>query len=120
MPTYSIVNNFFYEFPCALSRLVILYLQMNDTMNTSNAGLDPQNASHAMAFVSSNEDFDASYDGAGFPGCGDGSDDLADYNADEADDYANEGGDYANESDNDTDPNEEDFGWGGDENVCGE
>lgn len=30
------------------------------------------------------------YDGAGFPGCGDGSDDLADYNANEADDYRNE------------------------------
>ncbi len=27
----------------------------------------------------------------GFPGCGDGSDDLADYNANEADDYRNEG-----------------------------
>jgi len=30
------------------------------------------------------------YDGAGFPGCGDGSDDLADYNAAEADDYQDE------------------------------
>lgn len=30
------------------------------------------------------------YDGAGFPGCGDGSDDLADYNQMEASDYDNE------------------------------
>jgi len=30
------------------------------------------------------------YDGAGFPGCGDGSDDLADFNADEAMDYCDE------------------------------
>ena len=42
----------------------------------------------------------------GVPGSGDGSDDLADHNANEADDYANEG--------------REDFGWGGDEALCGE
>ena len=33
---------------------------------------------------------DLPYEGAGFPGCGDGSDDFADMNANEADDYANE------------------------------
>ena len=30
MPTYPIVNNFFYEFPCALFGYVIFYLQMKD------------------------------------------------------------------------------------------
>jgi len=30
------------------------------------------------------------FDGAGVPGCGDGSDDLADYNSAEANDYINE------------------------------
>ena len=37
------------------------------------------------------EYYEQPYDGAGFPGCGDGSDDLADHNANEADDYRNEG-----------------------------
>ena len=128
MPTYSTVNNFSYEFPCALFGRVILYLQMNDTMNTTNtnADLNPQDASYAMAFVSSNEDCNAAYDGAGFSGCGDGSGDLADYNADEADDYTNEGSDYANDGDDDADEGDdyydvrEDFGWAGDENLRGE
>jgi hypothetical protein len=37
------------------------------------------------------QDNEQPYDGAGFPGCGDGSDDFADCNANEADDYRNEG-----------------------------
>ena len=81
---------------------MILYLQMNDTMNNANtnAALDPQDASYDMAFVSSNEDCDASYDGAGFPGCGDGSNDLADYDADEADDCAREIDDDCDDKEN--------------------
>ena len=50
-------------------------------------------------------------DERGWPGDGSGQDDLADANANEADDYRNEGAE-------DTGP--EDFGWGGDEALCGE
>jgi hypothetical protein len=75
-------------------------------MNT-NSDLDPQNEMHSFAHVSPEEfapdlftEIDPEpyegtdpepYEGAGFPGCGDGSDDLADANANEADDYRDEG-----------------------------
>jgi hypothetical protein len=59
----------------------------NSTTNT-NSNLDPQNDAHRLAHVSPEE---MPYEGAGFPGCGDGTDDLADANANEADDYRNEG-----------------------------
>jgi hypothetical protein len=53
----------------------------------NNSDLDPQNPEHRLAHVTPEEQ---PYDGAGFPGCGDGSDDLADYNQNEANDYCNE------------------------------
>lgn len=52
--------------------------------------LSAESAEDSLATVSCAE---LPYDGAGFPGCGDGSDDLADANANEVDDYADEGAD---------------------------
>lgn len=54
-------------------------------------------------------------DDRGWPGDGSGMDDLADYNANEADDYANEGDDGGADYDG-----PEDFGYFGDEALCGE
>jgi hypothetical protein len=56
--------------------------------DTTNSNLDPQTETASLAHVSADEQ---PYEGAGFPGCGDGSDDFADMNANEADDYAYEG-----------------------------
>jgi hypothetical protein len=87
-------------------------------MTNTNSALDKQNPSHELALTASNEvgfgwlgaytgdTADANADERGRPGSGDGSDDLADANANEADDYRDEG--------------REDFGWGGDEALCGE
>ena len=90
-------------------------------MTNTNSALDKQNPSHELARTASNEigfawlaiggaytgdPADANADERGRPGSGDGSDDLADANANEADDYRDEG--------------REDFGWGGDEALCGE
>jgi hypothetical protein len=55
--------------------------------STMNSQLDPQDPNSELAHVRGDEQ---PYDGAGFPGCGDGSDDLADMNQNEADDYQNE------------------------------
>jgi len=59
----------------------------NTTLNT-NSNLSAESAEARLAHVSYEEQ---PYEGAGFPGCGDGSDDFADYNANEADDYRDEG-----------------------------
>lgn len=58
----------------------------------------------------------------GWPGDGSGEDDFADMNANEADDYRDEGDDMAAWEDRfeGADEGPEDFGWGGDESVCGE
>ena len=56
-------------------------------MNPNNSDLDPQNPSHSLAHQTPEEQ---PYDGFGFPGCGDGGDDLADYNQAEAQDYCDE------------------------------
>lgn len=64
---------------------------INASVN-DNSNLDAQNGAHRMAHVASDEQ---PYEGAGFPGCGDGSDDLADTNQNEADDYRNEGNEDA-------------------------
>lgn len=58
------------------------YLNMNIT-----SSLDPQTPEQKLAQPEYQE---LPYEGAGFPGCGDGSDDLADYNQMEAMDYDNE------------------------------
>lgn len=82
-----------------------------------NNELDPQNSEHELAHVSSEEvcdgHLDAQYeertetdDEPHGPGDGSGTDELADANANEADDYRDEG--------------REDFGWAGDEALCGE
>ena len=60
---------------------------MNNTMNLTNANLNPQDESHRLAHVASNEQ---PHDGGGWPGDGSGADDFADYNASEADDYRDE------------------------------
>ena len=44
----------------------------------------------AAAAIDFMDEKEKPYDGAGFPGCGDGSDDLADYNQNEGDDYQDE------------------------------
>ena len=62
-------------------------MNTDSNLNT-NSNLDAQDAAHRMAHVAPDE---MPYEGAGFPGCGDGSDDFADMNANEADDYAYEG-----------------------------
>jgi hypothetical protein len=59
---------------------------INASVN-GNSNLNAQDAAHRMAHIAPEEQ---PYEGAGFPGCGDGSDDLADMNANEADDYRNE------------------------------
>ena len=66
-----------------------------------NNELDKQNPSHELAHVSAEEvGFGWLAVGGAYAG------DTADANANEADDYRDEG--------------REDFGWGGDEALCGE
>lgn len=60
----------------------------NDATTNPNSNLDAQDSMHQFAHIAPDE---MPYEGAGFPGCGDGSDDLADANANEADDYRDEG-----------------------------
>ena len=67
-------------------------------MTNTNSALDKQNPSHELALTASNE--------VGFGWLGAYTGDTADANANEADDYRDEG--------------REDFGWGGDEALCGE
>ena len=55
-----------------------------------NTYLDEIRASQGDLPASECDSPEQPYDGAGFPGCGDGSDDLADFNANEANDYLNE------------------------------
>lgn len=62
-------------------------MNIDSNLNT-NSNLDAQNDAHRMAHIAPDE---MPYEGAGFPGCGDGSDDFADMNANEADDYRDEG-----------------------------
>ena len=55
--------------------------------STMNSQLDPQDPLRDQIQIQPDEQ---PYDGAGFPGCGDGSDDLADMNQNEAGDYRGE------------------------------